>query len=555
MNYKIKIKLPKNITRQFGSSIQTEKNLSTLNNNQLLDILNNYANHIALAININNIILNNEKIIWDPTETQKEFLNNYYTQPFLIFADSQTTPGTNNTIEETQGQQIYSYILKNQRISLDTIREKYNTLGLNLSNTFRHIGINYYIPDEINPAYIGINKILKPTTEIFEIIVREFVKNKWVKLPLTIENWRDFRTYNTYNLNGQIYNVPRLEKNPIPEFIAVLEKIKAETIPTLELQNLTIQAMTEIRSKLQNPTKTEYEEYRKTLPFCYRQITNIPQIASYLRALDGINYYVPAYTHLPDDLRNILKKEVVTQDSKANSVFKDIQENQQGLLNLEADFQTEFYCTDDPRFIPFLETLQTREEQNIFNYLFNALKYRGIKEIEGMRSFNLSTHHFNTRESETPEFQIYFKNSTIETENGFFVRSNMIKAGETEANNFKLNMANFSPANYKFDAVLQKNNLVYAIIEFDGSYHFKPFNKNDNFIQRLTADQIKSAFYEYLKNEKQEIIIIRIPEYTSKAKGQKWKDEFKSYVVKTLAGYLGYQNDNNTNIENYQPEK
>jgi hypothetical protein len=170
-----------------------------------------------------------------------------------------------------------------------------------------------------------------------------------------------------------------------------------------------------------------------------------------------------------------------------------------------------------------------------------------------MRSFNLSTHHFNTKESDTPEFQIYYKNS--ETEQGFYVKSNMIQAGETEANNFKLNMANFSPANYRFDSVLQKNNLVYAIIEFDGSYHFKPFNKNDNFIQRLTADQIKSAFYEYLKNEKQEIIIIRIPEYTSKAKGQKWKDEFKSYVVKTLAGYLGYQNDNNTNIENYQPEK
>ena len=123
MNYTIKIKLPENITKQFGSSIITEKNLSTLNYNQLLDILNNYANHIALANNINNIIINNEKIIWDPTQEQKEFLNNYYTQPFLIFSDSQTTPGTNNTIEETQGQQIYSYFLKNQR-SHSTLSKK-----------------------------------------------------------------------------------------------------------------------------------------------------------------------------------------------------------------------------------------------------------------------------------------------------------------------------------------------------------------------------------------------------------------------------------------------
>ncbi len=552
MNYTIKIKLPKNVTKQFGTSLLTEKNLSTLNYNQLLDILNNYANHIALANNINNIIINNEKIIWDPTQEQKEFLNNYYTQPFLIFSDSQTTPGTNNTIEETQGQQIYSYFLKNQRISLNSIREKYNTLGLNLSNTIRHIGINYYIPDDINTAYIQTSKILQPTTEIFEIIVREFIKNKWVKLPLTLENWRDYRTYNTYNLNGQIYSVPRLEKNAIPEFVAIIEKIKEETIPTLDLQNLTIQVMTEIRGNLQNPTKIEYEDYRKTLPLCYKQTSLIQQPLSYFRALDGINYYVPAYTHLPDDLRNVLKIAVTTKDSVANLVFKDIQENQQELLNLEADFQTEFYCTEDPRFIPFLKKLQTRKEQNIFNFLFNALKFRGIEEIEGMRSFNLSTHHFNTQESETPEFQIFYQQTG--TEQGWYVKSNMIQAGEIEANRFKLNIANFSPANYRFDAVLQKNNLVYAIIEFDGSYHYKPYNKNDNFIQRLTADQIKSAFYEYLKNEKQEIILIRIPEYTSKSKGQKWKDEFKSYVIKTLAEYLGYQNINNTNIENYQPK-
>ena len=98
------------------------------------------------------------------------------------------------------------------------------------------------------------------------------------------------------------------------------------------------------------------------------------------------------------EIRNELQKSVDTNNSVANLVFKNIQTGQQDLLGIQSDFETEFKCSRDPRFVEFLNSLNTEKNQkaNIFNYLFNALAIRGVQEIEGRRSFDLSTDHFNT---------------------------------------------------------------------------------------------------------------------------------------------------------------
>ena len=49
MFYSIKIRLPKNKAKGYLGSNYKERNFSTLSDSEILDFLNNYANHIALA--------------------------------------------------------------------------------------------------------------------------------------------------------------------------------------------------------------------------------------------------------------------------------------------------------------------------------------------------------------------------------------------------------------------------------------------------------------------------------------------------------------------------
>ena len=72
MYYSITIKLPKGLTKQYAAAYDVSKNLSTLDNGQILNILNRFANHIALANSLDELVVNNEKIIWDPNNTQKQ---------------------------------------------------------------------------------------------------------------------------------------------------------------------------------------------------------------------------------------------------------------------------------------------------------------------------------------------------------------------------------------------------------------------------------------------------------------------------------------------------
>ena len=52
MFYSIKIRLPKNKVKQYAASNFVIRNFSTLSNYEILDLLNNFANHIALAKNL-----------------------------------------------------------------------------------------------------------------------------------------------------------------------------------------------------------------------------------------------------------------------------------------------------------------------------------------------------------------------------------------------------------------------------------------------------------------------------------------------------------------------
>ncbi len=539
MFYSIKIKLPKNKAQEYGGSNYKERNFSTLSDSEILDLLNNYANHIALAKNFtkNFIIHNQENLFWDPTPNQKQFIQNFYSNPNIQFADNNTTPGQNNTLDENSGKQIYTVLLKSQ-LTLDEINRNYTNLGLKPQNCIRYIGKNYFIPNDINPSYANKTKLLWPTKEIFEQMLRDFVKNKWVDLPLSTKTWDKGKYFRAYYFDGQYYEIPRTDSNRfLPEFLDTFNKVRYELMPLLELQIFTIDSISALRENLPNPTSTEYEKYRLTLPDCWDARTN--QLAKYFPEEDsGINYYASNYGLLSKEVREELQKDVITSNSIANEVFRDIRDNQKDLLNIEKDFETEFKCFRDPRFSEFLQTLDKidnkPEDRNIFRYLFNALKYRGIKKISGVRSFNISTDHFKTEKTNLPEFQLFWNR-------GWYCKTNVLQENELNLNGFKLTRAKFSPENYKFDAVLQKNNKIYCILEYDGLDHFRPRNESSNFLLKLTSDQIKCAFVEYLKKNGESIKIIRIPDYKKLQKNDSWKNQFKQFILNILNEYLGNQ--------------
>ena len=549
MNYRIKIKLPKNKVNQFAKSNFTPINISTLSNEEILNILNSYSSHIAIAklVKTNTLHIGENKYIWDPNSQQLEFIKNYYTNPNIPFADQNTFPGENNTLDETTGKQMYFLFFYNNKASLDTINQHYALLGLSALNCIRYIGKNYYIPNSINQLYVteGIKKDLPlPTPELFEQILREFVKNKWVKIPLTTDTFDKQKLYSTYYYNGQYYQIPRMDKKD-PKYLEVFFRVANEIMPRLDLEQFTIEAINVYKNNLPDTSKNTYNEYKQQLPNCYNLKTN--QLVKYFpNEEDGKNYYVPNYDLLPEEIRDELQKSVDTNNSVANLVFKNIESEQQELLGIQGDFETEFKCSRDPRFVEFINLLNTRKDQktNIFNYLFNALALRGVQEINGRRSFNLSTDHFNTEKLNMPEFELYYHQGDSDNNRGWYLKSNTIQNDQFQASNFRLLPANFSPQNYRFDAVLQKNNKVYCILEFDGSFHFQPKMLKDNFIHRLTADQIKSAFVDYINSKPDEtnIQIIRIPEYgRAQTKRDKWKEQFKTFVVNKLNGYLGNQ--------------
>ena len=70
MNYRIKIKLPKNKVNQFAKSNYTPINISTLSNEEISSILNNYSNHIAIAKLVkSNLLIVGDNWQWSPAKT------------------------------------------------------------------------------------------------------------------------------------------------------------------------------------------------------------------------------------------------------------------------------------------------------------------------------------------------------------------------------------------------------------------------------------------------------------------------------------------------------
>ena len=113
-------------------------------------------------------------------------------------------------------------------------------------------------------------------------------------------------------------------------------------------------------------------------------------------------------------------------------------------------------------------------------------------------TLNIKINFDQTQKTILPEFQLFFNK-------GWYCRTNVLQDNEINGKGIKLMRAKFSPRNYKFDAVLHKNNKVYCIMEYDGLDHFRPRNTSSNFVLKLTSDQVKCAFVDYLEKNNEPI--------------------------------------------------
>jgi len=542
MYYSITITLPKGLTKQYAASPNVSKNLSTLDNGQILNILNRFANHIALANSLDELIINNEKIIWDPNNIQKQYIYDYYNQNPISFADNKTTPG-NNTLDQQTGNEIYTLITTKRFLNINSIISNYNKLQIPPSNCFRHLQENIIFPTyKINNSYITKNTYEKnPTPEIFKNILLDFLNNNWIQKPLSYNSYKNNKAYSKYLLNGIWYELPKYESFT-PELLQAFKEVQYQNIPYLELSNFeqNFDAFKAYLELINNVTAANYEDAKKNQPQAY---SNNNQIVSFFsNELDGGNYLIPSYKFLSNTLKDIIKEyKIPPTNSIANQVLEEIKNNQKELFNMDNLFETEFLCSRDKRFDKFVSSLQTHEKMNIFNYFFNALKIRNIKQNENNEwNFNLSTLPFQTTPiKDKTEFSVSYNN------NVWSCKCNIMQDNDKSSNLIILNRKNFNPKNYKFDAVLSLDNKIISIFEFDGRDHFTPRTNDGSFMQRLTSDQIKSAFAE-----KEGIPIYRIPDYSKKQKNNEWREKFKLLIIDIINNYQS----GNIKLQNYQTD-
>lgn len=557
MYYSVRIKNPKSNIKQFADTLPI--NISELTLQQFEAIISQYINHIALDKNKNNLSLYGQIYNWSPSNEQINFLKDYYSKDPINFADPNTDPGKNNTIDIENGKWLLGYLSS----KANNPEQSYISLGLNPMPYIKFQNYNVALPQEnINPLYSY--NVVDPDPETFKKILEIFLREGYIKSPLTYNSYKD-KMYSMYPLDNQLYRLPGHNKIfdkkdgvYVSPYYTPFEQLQNEKIPIIPLQYFESnkRAWIAFLNEIDDINAINYDNHKETFP-----ITRLPkinnQIVKYYTYGDKY-YFIPAFRNLSDKLKNTYeeiasKKEV--SNSLANQALKELNKEQDLIEILKQfgyEYKTERRAWTDPRFQTFIKTeIQTRDAKNIFNYFWNAIKNR--KKIftndnnKNIHKFNLSTHFFHPTPQEYKDAILDPENPLYEFEVYWEGRNVMCKTNlpNTISKPMKLMMADFRPETYRFDAVLLKGNEIKYIIEFDGSDHFsslRNYSEPANFMTKLTSDQIKSAF-----SDKYNIPIIRIPEYNKRQKTNQFKNEFKTFILNILKQTLGIENNPNIN--------
>ena len=226
-------------------------------------------------------------------------------------------------------------------------------------------------------------------------------------------------------------------------------------------------------------------------------------------------------------------------------------------------FETEFNCKEDPRWEEFIKKQILRIPDNIPTdqaiiearsrspklYLFSSIKSIK-KEIyqDGKKKhcFNLSNNHFEQipdglwkqgiASGEIFEFAIYCDKIEINENNEKICAKWICESrtptarGDIKLNVFEfLQNINFNEYRYAIDAVLvNEENQIQYIIEFDGTDHFYSRRKDGNSSAKIVSDQVKNNFARYYN-----IPYFRIPGFKNDRE-LNFQSNFKNYIINLI---------------------
>ena len=571
MYYSITVKLPKSKTQQYD--MPGPVSVNDLSNDEFLALVSNLTQR-KLAANIYNLKNGLSDVRWEILSPEKSnLLMKLYSENPIYFADINTNPGDNNTINQKDG------IFRAKDIpKVDDQNEAYRALGLNPIPFFRVNGKNYFIPNyEINPLYKI--KVFDPNEQTFEIILDRLVKEGVLQYPLAQHKYNDTKP-DFYLLDGIYYKIPHyntllLNKKFKPLLDVFIRKSGVEQPIYKFDQNLV--AWEEFLYSIPEIVRSEktYDSYimtqleRKISPFPGTKNTKIP-VFEYENSF----YYVPTYgslraTNLFPYWKSIIRDSKPIINSLADESFRQLstQNPFQEIITDGLRFEAFYKCNQDPRWNKFIEDKYFQIPENATDeerkkileeiriksprlFLFSSIK--PIKKIvidengKKKHCFNLSNDYFETVPdgewkrcmsalSNDPckiyEFAIWCD----EVENDQCVLWKGESRTPTERGDIKISYFNFlhdrgmDETAYSIDAVLvDENNIIQYMIEFDGTDHFYSKRKDGNPTGKIVSDQVKNRFAREFN-----IPCIRIPGFRNQ-RDINFISDFKKYVINLI---------------------
>jgi len=555
--YSITVIYPKSKIKQFDAPMPQP--VSALNDVDFKLLLNNYFNHIYLALQIkkDNISFNGLKYIWNTSPQQQQILSQYFSTNPTQFADPQSNPGDNNSIPLEEGIAALKYI----KLRKTDVINSYNQLNITPIPFVKFFNRNIKIPEYnnlkkpiVSPLYE--QESVLPDLNTFKTIVDTLLKNGYIKSPLDTKSY-EAKPIGFFALENTLYKLP---SSKIPAEWEPYKIFFNQMVANIQLYDFedNIEAWKSLLGKIVDLNQNSYERYKETLS----QTRILGRADSvYYYPYKGGNYIVPTYKViysqrpiLKEIFKNVIKNKLV-KNSVANAVFQEIKDEYQNLLPTSLKIETEYTCSRDHRFMKLCEEIdkdQKKENKgNIFRYLYKSTAETG-KDIDGGWGFNLSNTHFletnqiyenQINNGALTEFQIKWLDvsdlKTKKTRKKLFCISS-IPARKTSNNKSgittfftPLYKSKIKPETYAFDlAIVNQNDEAIYIFEFDGSDHFRPRSIKDSrqgFLNKVVADQLKSEFARI-----EQIPIVRIPGYHKTNEIAKQRSLFKDFILQKL---------------------
>ena len=397
--YSITVIYPKSKIKQFDAPMPQP--VSALSDVDFKLLLNNYFNHIELALQVknDNINLNGLKYTWNISPQQEQILSQYFSTNPVQFADPQSNPGENNTIPLEEGIAALKYI----KLRKTDVINEYNKLGITPIPFVKLFNRNIQIPEYnklkkpiVSPLYEQ-NAVL-PDLDKFKKIIDTLLKQGYIKSPLDTKSY-EAKPIGFFALENTLYKLPSskipAEWEPYKQFFNQM----VANIPLYDFEQ-NIEAWKSLLGKIVDLSQNSYERNKETLGRT-RILGRADSV--YYYPYQGKNYIVPTYKVIYNDrpilkeiFQNIIKNKLV-KNSVANSVFQEIKDEYQNLLPTSIRIETEYTCSKDHRFMKLCEEIDEGQEEqnkgNIFRYLYKSTAATG-KEIDGGLGFNISNTHF-----------------------------------------------------------------------------------------------------------------------------------------------------------------